>query len=43
MTYDDDGNLENDGVWAYEWNAENRLYAMEKIDKVDGAKRLEFK
>jgi RHS repeat-associated protein len=43
LTYDEDGNLENDGIWTYEWNGENRLKAMEKINKVDGSERLEFK
>jgi RHS repeat-associated protein len=28
-TYDDDGNLTNDGRWLYSWDAENRLIAME--------------
>lgn len=28
-TYDDDGNLTNDGRWDYTWNAENRLIKME--------------
>lgn len=25
LTYDDDGNLTDDGVWTYTWDAENRL------------------
>lgn len=29
MTYDPDGNLTNDGVWVYTWDAENRLGALE--------------
>ncbi|MDW8345262.1 MAG: RHS repeat-associated core domain-containing protein [Verrucomicrobiae bacterium] len=29
--YDADGNLTNDGRWAYSWDAENRLIAMETL------------
>ena len=29
--YDLDGNLENDGLWKYGWDAENRLVAMENV------------
>ncbi|NUN68000.1 hypothetical protein HCU40_25685, partial [Pseudanabaena biceps] len=29
FTYDPDGNLTSDGVWNYEWDAENRLSAMQ--------------
>lgn len=29
LTYDEDGNLLNDGRWAYTWDAENRLIQME--------------
>lgn len=47
MTYDEDGNILNDGVWTYEWDAENRLRAMETTgNAVAGgvpAQRLEFK
>jgi len=28
FTHDEDGNLTQDGVWNYEWDAENRLRAM---------------
>ncbi len=28
-TYDDDGNLLSDGIWAYSWDGENRLVKME--------------
>jgi RHS repeat-associated protein len=28
--YDDDGNLVNDGLWNYIWNAENRLISAER-------------
>ncbi len=30
FNYDTDGNLENDEVWAYEWDAENRLRRMSR-------------
>ncbi len=39
-TYDDDGNLTNDGMWTYQWDAENRLIAQDSITHV---RRLEFK
>jgi RHS repeat-associated protein len=39
-TYDDDGNLLNDGQWTYQWNAENKLVAQDSITHV---RRLEFK
>lgn len=29
FTYDDDGNLTQDGRWVYRWDAENRLVGME--------------
>lgn len=28
LTYDEDGNLTFDGIWTYEWDAENRLITM---------------
>jgi RHS repeat-associated protein len=31
FTYDDDGNLTQDGRWSYTWDGENRLIAMETI------------
>ncbi|MDP3069557.1 MAG: RHS repeat-associated core domain-containing protein [Opitutaceae bacterium] len=47
FAYDADGNLTNDGVWSYEWDAENRLTAMEATaGAVMGgmtAQKLEFK
>ncbi len=47
ITYDEDGNITNDRVWTYSWDAENRLYAMETTaNAVAGgmtARRLEFK
>jgi RHS repeat-associated protein len=47
FTYDADGNLTNDGVWTYAWDAENRLIAMETTaGAVMGgmtAQKLEFK
>ncbi len=30
LTYDLDGNLTSDGIWQYEWNAENRLVSTAK-------------
>jgi RHS repeat-associated protein len=29
FTYDADGNLASDGIWTYEWDAENRLTVMQ--------------
>ena len=46
-TYDEDGNISNDGVWSYQWDAENRLWAMQTTaNAIMGgvpAQRLEFK
>ncbi len=46
FTYDADGNLTADGRWSYEWDAENRLKAMQTLPAatVAGvpAQRLEF-
>ena len=46
MTYDDDGNLTQDGRWSYEWDAENRLRTMETTTDAATAgvpqERLEF-
>ncbi|MBM3855447.1 MAG: hypothetical protein FJ399_20215, partial [Verrucomicrobia bacterium] len=46
FTYDDDGNLTNDGVWIYSWDGENRLRWLETTaGSVAGgvpAQRLEF-
>ncbi len=28
LTYDADGNLTFDGIWIYDWDAENRLKSM---------------
>ncbi len=45
-SYDDDGNMEEDGRWRYTWDAENRLIAMETIAAAAAAglpkQRLEF-
>jgi RHS repeat-associated protein len=35
--YDSDGNLTNDGRWAYSWDAENRLISMETDTSKVGA------
>jgi RHS repeat-associated protein len=46
LTYDADGNLTFDGVWAYEWDAENRLKTMTMTNVASIANsnrlRLEF-
>lgn len=47
MSYDEDGNILNDGVWTYEWDAENRLRAMQTTANAAAGgvptQRLEFK
>jgi uncharacterized protein RhaS with RHS repeats len=44
--YDADGNLTNDSLWSYTWDAENRLLAMEtklaSLPSTNLAKRVEF-
>ncbi|MBX3387651.1 MAG: RHS repeat-associated core domain-containing protein [Phycisphaeraceae bacterium] len=48
--YDDDGNMTLDGIWSYEWDAENRLKAMQmrpeiaevRLAGTDPWVRLEF-
>ena len=42
--YDSDGNLTNDSVWVYLWDAENRLVSMSNITAVATAarKKLDF-
>ena len=43
--YDDDGNLIEDGLWTYSWDAENRLIAMEarlELSSLIPRQRLEF-
>lgn len=46
-TYDEDGNIKTDGRWSYEWDAENRLSALEtrSIAFAAGAprQRIEFR
>jgi RHS repeat-associated protein len=44
FTYDADGNLVQDGIWIYTWDAENRLIAMESGTGVPpvARQRLEF-
>ena len=43
-TYDSDGNLTQDGLWNYTWDAENRLISMESGSGVpaDAKRKLEF-
>jgi RHS repeat-associated protein len=43
-TYDEDGNLKQDGLWLYSWDAENRLKAIESVSAVPSAakRKLEF-
>ncbi len=44
FSYDYDGNLTNDGLWTYTWDAENRLVSMESILTVPTAakRKLDF-
>ena len=44
FSYDYDGNLTNDGLWTYTWDAENRLVTMQSISTVPTAakKKLDF-
>lgn len=37
FTYDEDGNLTGDGVWTYQWDAENRLIAMSTTNSAETA------
>ena len=39
-TYDLDGNLVSDSVFAYEWDAENRLIGVTPLTPVNGSKRV---
>ena len=39
LAYDADGNLTLDSLWSYQWDAENRLVAMLRVD---GTKRVEM-
>ena len=43
-TYDSDGNLTQDGLWNYTWDAENRLISMESRSGVpaEAKRKLEF-
>mgnify|MGYP003810981151 CR=1 FL=1 len=46
FTYDEDGNLDTDGLFKYAWDAENRLTAVQTKragDPVDGDTLVEFK
>jgi RHS repeat-associated protein len=42
--YDADGNLTNDSLWAYTWDAENRLVQQESVNSLPtaGKRRLDF-
>ncbi len=40
--HDEDGNLTQDGKWSYEWDAENRLTAMQSLANGPDSQRLEF-
>jgi RHS repeat-associated protein len=44
FTYDDDGNLLNDGRWVYTWDGENRLIVIEAAMEVpaEAKSKLEF-
>ena len=44
FVYDDEGNLTQDSVWQYEWDAENRLTGMtlKGMTPAPAAKRIEF-
>lgn len=41
-SYDDDGNLEQDARWDYDWDAENRLVTMTKRADEGFAEKIEF-
>ena len=41
-SYDDDGNLLNDGLWSYAWDAENRLKSMKTSSSIPKASRTRF-
>lgn len=40
--YDEDGNLKQDALWTYTWDAENRLTGMESRPSVPAAKRIKL-
>jgi RHS repeat-associated protein len=42
FSYDQDGNLTNDGRWSYTWDAENRLVAMTNNTAVGPPQGLKF-
>ena len=42
LAYDADGNLTNDGHWAYIWDAENRLVAMTNNTGIGAPVGLKF-
>jgi len=49
LTYDDDGNLTSDGVWDYQYDAENRLISMQTTSTIitivgsTSARHLDFR
>jgi RHS repeat-associated protein len=42
FSYDLDGNLTNDGRWAYSWDAENRLVRMVANTSIGATNRIDF-
>ena len=44
FAFDGDGNLVQDGLWTYTWDAENRLVSMQSVSSVPSAakRRLDF-
>lgn len=42
VTYDDDGNLTDDGRWSYSWDSENRLVGMTKTFAAEEPMSLSF-
>lgn len=42
MSYDADGNLTNNGIWAFRWDAENRLIQASNTTAIPTAHRLKF-
>jgi YD repeat-containing protein len=42
FSYDLDGNLTNDGRWAYSWDAENRLVRVVANTSIGATNRIDF-